>query len=70
MNPERRARHEARKKPHRLGKENHAELGLDCGQLACVKHTTKQLLVVHRLSGKTRPIPLTVEEEAEEDEDL
>ena len=44
--------------------------GLIVDNWLVVKHTTKQLLVVHRLSGKTRPIPLTVEEEAEEDEDL
>ena len=45
--------------------------GLIVDNWLVVKHTTKHLVVVHRLSNGLRTIPLTVEETEEgEDEDL
>ena len=44
--------------------------GLIVDNWLVVKHTPKHLVVVHRLSNGLRTIPLTAEEEAEEDEDL
>ena len=45
--------------------------GLIVDNWLVVKHTTKHLVIVHRLSNGMRTIPLTVEETEEgEDEDL